>query len=279
MLYPLLAAVIDSFALVFAKRFLNIFKKLSAPAFAFWVLLFIILVGLATLPWTGHIDRAALSWPYLLLAIAMAALAANYNLLYYYTLKREQVARIEPFLLFNPLVTIAIASLIYADERVWQIYLAAGLAGALLLWSRWQRSGFQWGLAMWAMVGFAILYGIEVAIIRQLLTVYSPVALYLVRSVVTILFLWVLERGRFPSITWRQALYLLALAGSAVLVAGLVYTSYHLRGVGQTVVVLILSPVLVYLLSAAVLKEKLLSRDIVASVGVVALVLWASLWR
>lgn len=279
MLYPLLAAVIDSFALVFAKRFLNIFKKLSAPAFAFWVLLFIILVGLATLPWTGHIDRAALSWQYLLLAIAMAALAANYNLLYYYTLKREQVSRIEPFLLFNPLVTITIASLIYADERVWQIYLAAGLAGALLLWSRWQRSGFQWGLAMWAMVGFAILYGIEVAIIRQLLTVYSPVALYLVRSVVTILFLWVLERGRFPSITWRQALYLLALAGSAVLVAGLVYTSYHLRGVGQTVVVLILSPVLVYLLSAAVLKEKLLSRDIVASVGVVALVLWASLWR
>jgi len=43
--------------------------------------------------------------------------------------------------------------------------------------------------------------------------------------------------------------------------------------------VLILSPVLVYSLSAIVLKEKISSRDIIASIGVVLLVIWANLSR
>jgi drug/metabolite transporter (DMT)-like permease len=206
-------------------------------------------------------------------------LAANYNLLSYYGLKHDKISHLEPLLLFSPLLTILIAGLAYPDERAWQIYLATGLAGAVLLWSRWHAGSIKFDRAMWAMVGFAVLFGIETALIRQLLQVYSPISLYVVRCITTALFLWILGRGRLALITWRQALVFLLLAAAAVAVNGLIYFSYHAQGISATIMVLIISPVLVYTLSAAVLKEKLSPRDIIASVVVVLLVLWANLSR
>ncbi|OGB74788.1 hypothetical protein A2810_00545 [candidate division Kazan bacterium RIFCSPHIGHO2_01_FULL_49_10] len=279
MIYPLLAAAIDAVALVITKRSLGVFKQLTNQAFSFWLFIFIVAVGLITLPWTGHIDPQAFSLNYIFLILIMVILAANYNLLYYYSLKHERVSQLEPLLLFNPLLTIVIAGLVYPDERAWQIYLSTILAATLLVWSRWHAGSIKWDRAMWAMVGFAVLYGIEVAIIRQLLNVYSPISLYLVRCATTGLFLWILGRGRVPLISWRQAGYLLGLAISAVVATGLVYFSYHAAGVGATVMVMIISPVLVYGLSAVVLKEKISFRDIVASIGVVLLILWATLSR
>ncbi|MBN2585321.1 DMT family transporter [Patescibacteria group bacterium] len=279
MIYPLIAAVIDSVALVLTKRSLNIFKQLTNQAFAFWIFLFIVLVGLITLPWSGHIDPTALSFRYIILILVVVVLAANYNLLYYYSLKHKRVSQLEPLLLFTPLLTIFIAGLAYPDERAWQIYLAGSLAIGLLIWSRWHAGKLKWDTATWSILGFAVLYGIEVVIIRQLLDVYSPVSLYLVRCSTTALFLWILARGRMPMINWRQAGYLFGLAVSAVVVTYLVYSSYQMQGIGATVMVLILSPVLIYTLSAVVLKEKISSRDIIASIGVVLLVLWASLSR
>ncbi|MFA5270163.1 MAG: DMT family transporter [Patescibacteria group bacterium] len=279
MLYPLLAAAIDSVALVFTKRSLGIFKKLTNQAFAFYLFIFIVAVGLITLPWTGHIDQLAFSPRYIILVLLMVVLAANYNLLYYYGLKHERVSQLEPLLLFNPLLTVVIAGLIYPDERSWQIYLSVGLAAMLLIWARWHAGSITLDKAMWAMVGFAVLYGIEVAIIRQLLEMYSPISLYLVRCLATALFLWILGRGRMPMISWRQATYFLGLAISAVVVTSLVYLSYHTQGISSTIMVMIISPVLVYSLSAVVLKEKISPRDVIASIGVVLLVLWANLSR
>jgi drug/metabolite transporter (DMT)-like permease len=279
MIYPLLAAIIDSVTLVFTKKFLNIFKQLSNRTFSFWAFVFIVAVGLTTLPWTGHIDPAARSPYYIVLTLIMVVLAANYNLLYHYGLRRERLSQLEPLLLFTPLLTILIVGLIYPAERSWHIYIAAGLAGLLLLWSRWHAGSIKWDKGMWAIVGFAVLYGIEVAIIRQLLDVYSPISLYLVRCSATALFLWVLGRGKISMVNWRQAGGLLLLGISAVVVSGLVYFSYHSQGVESTVMVMILSPVLIYSLSAVVLKEKLSSRDIIAGVGVMLLVLWANLSR
>lgn len=279
MIYPLLAAVIDSVTLVFAKKFLNVFNQLNNQTFSFWAFVFIVAVGLITLPWTGHVASAALSPYYIILTLIMVALAANYNLLYHYGLKRERLSQLEPFLLFNPLLTILIVGLIYPAERSWHIYVAAGLAGLLLLWSRWRAGSIKWDKGMWAILGFAVLYGIEVAVIRQLLYVYSPISLYLVRCSATGLFLWTLGRGQISMINWRQAGGLLLLGISAVVVSGLVYFSYHSQGVESTVMVMILSPVLIYGLSAVVLKEKLHPRDIIAGIGVVLLVIWANLFR
>lgn len=279
MIYPLLAAVVGSITLIATKKFFNIFKELNYRAFAFWGFVWVIIIGLLVSPWLVIIHPDALHLPYIWLLVVMAGLAANYNVLYYFGLKYEHVTEVEPFLLFNPLITIIIASLFYADERSWHIYVAAGLAGLLLGWAHWRKGKLKLGKPMLAILGFAVLYGVEAVIIKQLLAVYSPVALYLVRSLVTALWLWVLEKGRIQPMTVRQIPYFITLGIGAIVGSALVYTSYHLQGISATVFILIFSPVLVYTLSVVFLKEKLHWRDVVADIGVVLLIGWIMIAR
>jgi len=279
MLYPLLASVADALTLIATKKFFNIFKKLSYQAFALWGFIWIVVIGLLVSPWLAHIHPDALRSPYIWLVIVMAGLAANYNVLYYFGLKYEHLSEVEPFLLFNPLVTIIIAGLFYSDERSWHVYVAAALAGLLLGWSHWRKGQIKLGRPFLAILGFSLLYGIEAVIIKQLLAVYSPVALYLVRSAVTALWLWTLERGQLQRITFKQAGYFIVLAIGAIVASSLIYASYQLQGISSTVFVLTLSPVLVYTLSALLLKEKIHWQDVVASLGVILLVIWITVAR
>lgn len=274
MIYPFIAAIIDAFDVVATKRFFNIFKQLSPRMFAWWVFVWITVLGLILSPWLVHIEHQALSPYYLVLIVLMTFLAANYNFLYYYGLKSEHLADIEPFFLFNPLVTILIASLFYPSERSWQLYLAVIIAGGLLAWAHIKKHHLSLGKPILAVLGFSLLFGLEAVIIKQLLAVYSPVALYLVRVITTALFIWILEKGRIAMFTMKQLPYFILLAVGALVVNSLIYTSYKLSGISSTIFVIILSPILVYALSVMFLKEKLIWKNVITSLGIVLLVLW-----
>jgi len=243
---------------------------------AWWVFVLVAVFGLMLSPWLVHIERIALSPYYLVLIIMMTFLAANYNFLYYYGLRSEHLSNIEPFFLFNPLVTVLIASLFYSSERSWQLYIAVVIAGGLLAWAHIKRHHLTLGKPILAVLGFSLLFGLEAVIIKQLLVVYSPVALYLVRVITTALFILILEKGRIVMITIRQLPYFVFLAIGALVVNALIYTSYKLSGVSSTIFILILSPILVYTLSVVFLKEKLMWKNIISSIAIVLLVIWVT---
>lgn len=277
MIYPFIAVVFDALTLITTKKVFNLFKTLNHRTFAWWIFVWIIIVGLLVSPWLVQINSLALSPHFLWLLLALAFLAANYNLLYYFGLRYEKIAEIEPFFLFNPLVTILIAGLFYTDERFWQIYVAATIAGILLAWSHIKEHHLRLSRPLLAILGFSLLVGLEAVVIKQLLLAYSPVALYLIRAIVTVLFLWIIEKGKIPMISVKQAVYFLAIAVGAVITASLIYFSYQLQGISSTVFVLILSPVLVYILSIIILKERLKWKNIVTSLVIVALVIWVTI--
>jgi len=275
-----IAAVVGAVDLIIVKKFFNAFKKLSFKTFSWWLFVFIIAVCLIVSPWLVQIDVPMATSPYFLwLLLIMAFLSANYNLLYYYGLSYENVSEIEPFLLFDPIVVILLASAFYADERFWQLYVAAFIAGGFLVWSHIKKHHIKFGKPLLAVLGFSILAGLEAVVIKQLLDVYSPTALYLVRAIVVALFLLVMQEDKVKLIKLKYVPYFLVLAVSAVLVQSLTYYAYHNVGVGITEFILLLSPVLVYGLSYLVLKEKLNWKNLVTSAVVVALVIWVSLVR
>jgi len=276
MIYPFIAAVVDAVDVVTTKRVFNVFKQLTPRALAWWGFIWITILGLTLSPWLVHIERQALSSHYLVLIVLMTILAANYNFLYYYGLKSEHLAEIEPFFLFNPLVTILIASLFYPSERFWQLYVAIVIAGILLAWSHIKKHHLSLGKPLLAVLGFSLLFGLEAVIIKQLLVVYSPVALYLVRVITTALFIWILEKGRIPMLTLKQLPYFIFLAAGALLVNSLIYTSYKLSGISSTIFVIILSPILVYALSVLFLREKLIWKNVISSIAIVLLVIWVT---
>ena len=277
MIYPFIAVVFDALTLITTKKVFNLFKTLSHRTFAWWIFVWITIVGLLVSPWLVQINSLALSPHFLWLLLALTFLAANYNLLYYFGLRYEKITEIEPFFLFNPLITILIAGLFYTDERFWQIYIAAAIAGIFLAWSHLKKHHLRLSKPLLAILGFSLLVGLEAVVIKQLLLVYSPVALYLIRAIVTVLFLWVIEKGKIPMISIKQSLYFLAIAVGAIITASLIYFSYQLQGISSTVFVLILSPVLIYILSVVLLKEKLKWKNIVTSLVILALVIWVTI--
>lgn len=274
MIYPFIAAIIDAVDIITTKRVFNVFKTLSPRMLAWWVFVWIAILGLIISPWLVHIEDAAISPYYLMLIVIMTFLAANYNFLYYYGLRNDHLANIEPFFLFNPLITILIASLFYQSERSWQLYLAVIIAAGLLAWTHIKKHHLTLGKPILAVLGFSLLFGLEAVIIKQLLAVYSPVALYLVRVITTALFILILEKGRIVMLTLRQLPYFIFLAIGALIVNSLIYTSYKLSGISSTIFVIILSPILVYALSILFLKEKLIWKNVISSAAIVLLVIW-----
>lgn len=277
MIYALWAAVLDAVDLITTKKVFNVFKNFNNKAFSLWLFIWIIIVGLVVSPWFVQIDSAATTPYYLGLLLLMSFLAANYNLLYYYGLEYEKISEVEPFLLFNPLITILIASMFYADERMWQIYVAAFIASAFLAWSHMRKHQLKIGPPLLAILGYAVLEGFSAVIIKQLLVVYSPLGLYLVRALIVVLFLWILEKGRIARITTKQIPYFILLAVTAIVGNSLIYYAYQAQGISATSLVLMLSPILVYGLSVVILKEKLNWKNIVTSAIVMALIIWVTI--
>lgn len=277
MIAAFLATIFSAFDLIITKRVFNVFSNLSYKTFSWWLFIWIAIVGLIISPWFARIDAVAMTPYYLWLLLLMAFLAANYNLLYYFGLSYEKISEIEPFLLFDPIVTILIASLFYADERFWQVYVAAFIAGAMLSWSHIKKHHIKIGKPLLAILGFSVLAGLEAVVIKQLLMVYSPSALYLVRALMIALFLWILARGKIAPITIKQAPYFILLAISATFICSLIYYAYHSIGINLTELILLSSPVLIYILSSVILKEKLHWKNLVTSAVVISLIVWVML--
>ena len=279
MLYPFLAVIFDVFTLIATKRIFVKFKNLDYKSFAWWLFFWITGVGLLAAPWLVTIRPEATQSHYLWLLLALAFLAANYNLLFYFGLKYEKVSEIEPFLLFNPVVAILIASLFFPSERSWHVYLATVIASLALAWSHLDHQHFRLSRPLLAILGFALLHGLEAVIIKELLAVYSPLALYLVRCITTALFLWVVEKGKIKKITLQQIPFFILIAVGAVITSVLIYTAYHGVGISLTMAVLFLSPILVFLLSVLYLREKLQWKNIVSSVVIVGVIIWLAIVR
>ena len=279
MWYPFLVVAFDAVTLIATKRLFIKFKRLTYRSFAWWLFVWIIVVSLALSPWLFHINMAAFSHQYLWWLLALAFLAANHNLLYYYGLEYEKVSEAEPFLLFNPLLTVVMASLFYADERSWHIYVAVVLAGLVLVWSQIKRQQLVLKKPLLALLAFSVLYGLEAVVIKHLLVVYSPLALYLVRGVMVAVFLWVLQKGSIQRIEAKYIPHFLLVAGGAVAASVFLYLSYQTVGIAITVFTLLLSPILIYCLSSGYLREKIQLKNLISSAVIVGLVVWLTLTR
>jgi len=276
---PLIGVATDAVYLTISKVFLRRYGKFTSREFIWFLFIAIIVVLLFAAPATGHFPPwtavRATAW----LLAASVVLACAHNLLFYWGLEHEHVSRIEPFLLFSPLASILIAGAIYPSERFPQVYIAVAIASVLLVWSHWHKHHLTISRGLWAIIAFIVLSGLEVSVLKQLLTVYSPLILYLVRCSFILLLLTPIIRPRLNLIKLHHLPFLGFLSALVVLSVWASYSAFQLRGISETMFVFTLSPVLVYWLSAVFLKEKWQLKNILASVVIIGLVIWITLLK
>jgi len=287
MLIPIIAAFATAAGVIMDKIVLS-YQKVGHRQFLVIVFFFLFVLCAILYPFLGKIDPRAFSSEYLFLLLLIIFIASIYNILFYHGVEKEKIIEVELIIMLTPLSTILIASIFLQAERNLTVLLSGIIASLALAISHLRHYHLSFNIFQRGLLLYLILFPLEAVLIKNLLSLYSPLALYLIRTfgVFVVLSFWYLFIAPYfkgePKLTfsnWKAKNYnwCLAIAALAVLQMVLTYYAYVDFGVIFTTIVLTLAPILVYLGSTIILKEKLKKRIILAAAIILACIAYANL--
>ncbi|MBI2448194.1 EamA family transporter [Candidatus Microgenomates bacterium] len=257
-LYPIAAMILSVLGINFDKKIFSR-NKASYRAYLAYGFLFVFLVTVLfgfLWPNLWSINQVAYSSVMLIIILAVAIIASIRNALFYYGLIREGISEIEPFMAFVPLLTILFAGIVYPDERNLFIFILAIVAALALVLTHIEKKHFVLDRGLVPIVAAVLLEALENNLAKELLTAYSPLALYGVRTALIFAVLFIFFRPIVKKGAGRDLWKLMIV--SFLWVAGMMafYYSYQIFGVVYTSLILMPTPFLAIMYSHFFLKEK-----------------------
>ncbi len=256
MFNALTAAISNAIEVVQSKY---LFSRYHVPAKTYVALnnFFVFIATIIPFAIWGEIYFNKFSLKYAFAFVVMIIVAYFGNILYYYGLKRGKICDVEPLVMTSPLVTMVLAAIVYPDERNLYILVPAIIASLLLAYSRIERHHLKINKYSLAMIGFVALFAIESNLIKYILDILNPVALYTIRiGILSSLFLLFLRpklremKGKVVGLTF--------LNGAIVALEYIFsYTAVREIGVIATNLIFLIAPVMILLISNFIFKEKM----------------------
>jgi len=240
--------------------------------------LFIILFVFSALlmPFLGWIHWELFSPKFIGLFCLMIALAFFWNILYYRGAQAEKVHEFELIIMAQPLVTILMASAVFANERNWYVLIAAVVAAVALFFSKFTREHFSFSPTMWGLVWAVLLMSAELIVIRMLLFLLSPVALYALRTGILAVAFYFYYRPHLKVISRAHYAFIGTSAALGTIQMITKFYGFETLGIVYTSLILIMAPVLVYISSALLLHEKIKWRTIVSGLVILGCIIFAT---
>lgn len=203
-----------------------------------------------------------------LIALALSIiLSVIVNILYYAALQHEKLSEIQPITLLAPLFTIIGASIFLKDERDTVVIILAVIAALTLAWAHLKKEHIKFHKALVPLLIYVILVAPFSAILhRKLLTIYNPFAFEFILNSVVFLALFLIYRPRWSKLHKKNPKILIITNILWTIGWILVFYSYTWIGVIRTTLIMMLSPLLVYVFARVFLKEKLYWKNVVALV-------------
>mgnify|MGYP001584556089 CR=1 FL=1 len=279
-LFPVLAAFLQAGSVTLDKAILRMrhvnFRDYTGVSFP----LIFLLTGIAFL-----IVRPPLHWELLtssmgLLIILSAGITIVSNAAYYRALDADSLVEMETIGLLFVVPTIIATSVLFTDERNIFVLIPACIATAAVLWSHWEGHHFRMAKKtlpyfLWALAAAPL----QATMIKILLRTWDPIALELVRSLLTGTFFGFMFRQSLRTVSGAAFRGLVATNILSVIAWFLVYYSYQRSGIIYTLLLFSLQPFLVYWASFFILKERLQWRKIVAFHVVIVAIVTAEILR
>jgi len=276
LIIPLSVAVLAAITLILQKFILS-YQKVNYKDFNIFVFAFLFLISAVFFPKFGWIKPDALSFYYISIAVLMIIFASLWNILLSQALQKEKVIEFELIQMLQPLATILLASLIFASERSVYILPAAIIASLALIVAHLKKNHLYFDKYSKYLLWAVLIMSVETIFNKILLAVYSPVALYTLRTFWVTILMWLILRPNFRTVNLKNGLTMIATAGLAVFQMVLFYSAIQSEGLIFTTLILILSPILVYIFSIFVYKEKLIFRTALAFTIIIFCIVFASL--
>lgn len=274
----LLAAFNDAFGVIVNKVALS---KAKVPVPLFTAVQFFFLTNFAalSLPFLGQIAAAAFNSKFIILFVVMLGLALSWNLLYYQAIQQETVETLELYLLLLPLLTVIISAIFFQNERHLQTLVAALVASVTLVVSHLKRRTIKFDRSEIALLLGVLLMAVESVVIKLLVEVWSPAALYTARTLGIFLVMAAAVRPTIRNLSLPAIALIILSALAGVIYKIIQFTGYAQFGIVFTTLVLILSPAFVLFLGRIVLKEKIHLKQVIAMVVIIAAVVWGTFAR
>lgn len=259
-----------------------VLSKYRVPVMRYLPLLFVWLTVITAVflsRWGKFDFETFFQLKYILIFIIMIVVAVTWNILYAQGIQKEDLHELELIMLLSPLVTIVFATIFLPKERDWGIFIPSIIAAVALLATRFRSHHVHIGKVAWKTILAMVLLSFESILIKELLSVFSPVALYFIRTAAIAIVFLIMFKPKLLSMP-RNAFALIILSAIfGVVQMVLKFYGFQNLGIVETTMILVLGPFLVYTASSVFFKEHFYKRDALAAVVVILCILYVEFWR
>lgn len=274
-MFPFIAALSQAAGIVIDKIGLTR-RQIELKVFIPVLFLCLFATCIILFPFLGKISPDFFSLKYISFFVAMIVLAVVWNIFYYRAVQSEKIHEFELVLSFQPLATILLASVLFAGERNWQIVLISVIAAVALVLARIKKNHFDFSPALWGMVVAILFMSVELLIIKELLDVLSPVALYTLRTGLIFLFFYFYYRPHMTRVSNTNSGLILLTATLGTIQMVTKFYGFQSFGIVYTSLILILSPILVYIVSTFWMNERIKLKTYICFILILACVVYAT---
>lgn len=239
--------------------------------------LFLFLFTAILFPFLGNISPKFFEPFYLLIFLGMLIAAVIWNIFYYQGVQSEKIHEFELIIMFQPLLTILLATIFLKGERNIHITIAAAIAAIFLIVAHVKKAHIEITAGSYKLILAIIFISIELILIKILLEVLSPVALYSIRTGIVFIFFILFYRPQINKVANHNVLLIVLSAALGTTQMITKFYGFEKYGVVYTSLILILSPILVYITSTIFLHEKVKFRTVISAVVIILCIIYASL--
>lgn len=274
-MFPIIAALSQVGGILIDKIILTR-RQVSQHVFVPAVFLFLFLLTLVLFPFLGKISPLIFTPYYLTIFALMFVSAIIWNFFYYRGVQAEKIHEFEMIVMFQPLLTIMLAAIFLKGEQNIHIILAAIIAAIALIVAHLKRAHLEFSNGAKCLILATVFISVELILIKIMLEVLSPVALYTIRTAIIFIFFYFYYRpDLFKMSNTNTALILFSAFFGVVQMISKFY-GFEMYGVVYTSLILIVAPLLIYILSAIFLHERLKTRTVISALVILGCIVYAT---
>jgi drug/metabolite transporter (DMT)-like permease len=279
---PILGALASAIGTIIQKKILR-YKDMDIKRYLHFEFVSITLVALIVTLFFWKLDAQAFQPMNLFILILVIIFSIIANLFLFYSLKWEKITNLEPAKVLEPLFVVIIAvifSFFLSQElypRNYHIIIPALIAGLALIFSHIEKHHLRFNKYFIAMVLSSLFFAIELAISKLILEFYSPISFYFLRSLGVLILSLAIFRPRFKKINRNVKLDFFYIGIVWVIFRVCMYWGYQSLGVISTTLIMMLTPIFIYIIAYFFLKEKIKWKNFIAAMIIVGCVIYALL--
>jgi drug/metabolite transporter (DMT)-like permease len=271
---PIIGALLEAAGMTFEKKLLKK-KNFNYKNYAVYEFLAIVLVMLTFIFFVWRIDELAFSAKNIAIFAGVILSSIVANLLIFYSLKREDITEFEPVWLMQPIFTIILAFLFYSSERKWSIFILALIASVSLIVSHVRKHHLVFNKYLIAALIGGFFFAVELVLSKSILPFYSLFTFYFLRCLFVLIIIFIIYRPTGKEINKKVGIAFIILGLIWTVYRVIIYYGYEVYGIVFTTMLLILSPVFLFIFAVIFLKEKPKLRNIISSAIIIVCVVLA----